>query len=58
MATPHVHVIHGCAVQSSPTRRLIAAPHVHVIQHAVVLDRRVELAAAAMLLEEGVEVSE
>jgi hypothetical protein len=45
MAAPHVHIIHGRAVQSSPTRRLIAAPHVHVI-HTIVRDRRVEIAAA------------
>ena len=40
--------------QSSSAHRLIAAPHEHAI-HAVAVDRRVELAAALVLLGESVE---
>jgi hypothetical protein len=44
--------------RASSSDRLITAPHVQVIQAVIVLDRGVEIAAASVLLQEGVEVGE
>jgi hypothetical protein len=43
--------------RAGSSARLITAPNVHVIRRDH-LDRRVEIAAAPMLLEEGLEIGE
>jgi hypothetical protein len=45
----------GRAGHSSSADRLTTAPHVHVIHTRFALDRALQLAAATVLLEEGVE---